>query len=159
MKKRYNWINHLLNFLAVILGVYLAFYVNERAKRSEAKKELSLLVSAMVNDLEADIRAYEGYHIPINQDSKALIDTLILLMAQKDISAIEIRLAGAIQLENYVPNNTVLLRVKRYAVRREDRRAGQPRQNFRASMGAELSPPTVQYTLMKLDLHGSHLQT
>ena len=32
------WINHLINFVAVILGVYIAFYISERVKESGEKK-------------------------------------------------------------------------------------------------------------------------
>ncbi len=112
MKKRYNWLNHLFNFLAVILGVYLAFYVNERAKQAASKKELSLLVNAMVNDLSADIKAYEDYHVPVNQNHYQLIDSLIGLLTLGDIAGSEGLLAGTIQLENYIPNNTIYNSIK-----------------------------------------------
>lgn len=30
MKNKYLFVNHLLSFISVILGVYLAFYLNEK---------------------------------------------------------------------------------------------------------------------------------
>jgi hypothetical protein len=66
MKRKINWLNHFFNFLAVILGVYLAFYINERAKMNEDKKEAILLMTSLVDDLEQDIKIYQEYQIPVN---------------------------------------------------------------------------------------------
>ncbi|MCO6477573.1 MAG: hypothetical protein J5I94_13160 [Phaeodactylibacter sp.] len=52
MKGKYNWLNHLLNFVAVILGVYLAFYINEKAKANQDKNE-SLLLMFIPGNLRA----------------------------------------------------------------------------------------------------------
>ena len=66
MKRTYHWLNHVLNFLAVILGVYLAFYINERAKVNQDRKESRLLMNSLMEDLSEDIRVYEEYQIPAN---------------------------------------------------------------------------------------------
>ena len=45
MMKSVNWFDHLLNFVAVILGVSLAFYISTRAEKSREKEELLRAVS------------------------------------------------------------------------------------------------------------------
>jgi hypothetical protein len=37
--KKVDWPNHLLNFIAVILGVFLAFYVSDRAEKRKERIE------------------------------------------------------------------------------------------------------------------------
>ena len=64
MKRKYNWMNHFFNFLAVILGVYLAFYLSERSKINQERKESMILMNSLVNDLSDDIKTYESYQIP-----------------------------------------------------------------------------------------------
>jgi hypothetical protein len=56
----------LFNFFAVILGVYLAFFINERAKRNQDKRESLIIMQSLINDLSGDIKTYETYQIPVN---------------------------------------------------------------------------------------------
>lgn len=103
MRKNYNWPNHLLNFLTVIVGVYLAFYIGERAKVSEGKKEGLLLMKSIVNDLSVDIKVYEDYQIPINIKCQENIDSLLSLLSTDKIVEINNQLPAVFQLENYSP--------------------------------------------------------
>lgn len=112
MKKKYNWLNHLLNFIAVILGVYLAFYVNERAKLSAEKKERTLLLQAMINDLSADVKTYDNYQIPINVQYNEKIDSLLLSLSTAKLGVNSSHLAGIFQVENYVPNTSTYNSIK-----------------------------------------------
>ena len=107
MKKRYSWLNHILNFIAVILGVYLAFYVDARGKAAEDRKEARLLMRSMVNDLEADIKSYEDYHIPFNRNYQEDVDSLLLFVSTNKVEAAESKLPAILQVENYAPNNSI----------------------------------------------------
>lgn len=107
MKKSYNWLNHLLNFIAVILGVYLAFYVDARGKAREDRKEGRLLMQSMVNDLEADIKAYEDYHIPFNKSYQEDLDSVLAFLSTDNVGAAENKLPAILQVENYASNSSI----------------------------------------------------
>ena len=64
MNRPFNWIHHLLHFLAVILVVFLAFYVNEQARNWENKKERRLITKALIQDLDHDVKIYRDFHTP-----------------------------------------------------------------------------------------------
>lgn len=75
--KRIKWLSHVINFVAVILGVLLGFYINEQARSSDEEKERILLINSMINDLTADIKTYQDYQIPVNEKYKEGIDSLL----------------------------------------------------------------------------------
>ena len=101
-----------MNFVAVILGVYLAFYVNERAKISEEKKEGILLMQSMINDLSSDIKTCKKYQIPVNTNYQKAIDSLLLLLSTNQIDEINNQLLKIFQVENYVPNTSTYNSIK-----------------------------------------------
>ncbi|MBX2872413.1 MAG: hypothetical protein KTR30_09945 [Saprospiraceae bacterium] len=107
MKKSYNWLNHLFNFIAVILGVYLAFYVDARGKAREDQREGRLLMQSMVNDLKADIKSYEAYQIPFNTSYQENVDSLLTFLVSNNMGAIESKLPSILQVENYAPNISI----------------------------------------------------
>lgn len=112
MKRSSNWINHVFNFISVILGVYLAFYVNERAQISTEKKERRLLIQSLINDLSSDIKAYSDYHIPINLQYKENIDSLLVLIPSNRVQEIEKRLPTLLQIENNTPTTSTYNSIK-----------------------------------------------
>lgn len=112
MKKQRPWLNHLLNFIAVILGVYLAFYMNERAKSKEAHREARVMMESMISDLAADIETYDGYQIPVNVLYQEQLDSLLTLLSTSDRQAINRQLPNIFQLENYVPNTSTYSSMK-----------------------------------------------
>lgn len=107
MKKKYNWSNHLLNFISVILGVYLAFYVDARGKAREDRRESRLLMQSMINDLKADIKSYETYQIPFNTSYRENVDSLLSFLVSGKVEAIESKLPSILQVENYAPNISI----------------------------------------------------
>lgn len=111
-KKRFDWSPHLLNFLAVILGVYLAFLINDRARRAEERKETQLLIQAMINDLKDDIRVYEEYHIPVNREYNTFLDSTLQRLATGRKAAAEEELALLFEIENYSPNSSIYTSMK-----------------------------------------------
>ncbi len=107
MKTNHVWLGHVLNFLAVILGVYLAFAINEQSKQAGELKEARQLMGAMAAELEDDTRTYREYHIPINQQYEQTLDSLILALVDEDVARAEEFLPALFQIENYVPNASV----------------------------------------------------
>jgi hypothetical protein len=103
MKRKYNWLNHILNFIAVILGVYLAFYINESAKANQDRAESRLLLQSLVTDLTEDISAYEQYQIPVNIQHQQGVESLVDLLTTDSLAGVSSQLPTIFQLENYAP--------------------------------------------------------
>jgi hypothetical protein len=101
-----KFLNHFINFLSVILGVYLAFYVNDEAKSAEDRKEAMALMQSMREDLAADIKVYEQYQIPTNRAYLEGIDSLLALLMANEKERIQEALPGVFQVENYTPSNS-----------------------------------------------------
>lgn len=112
MRKKYNGLNHLFNFLSVILGVYLAFYINERAKISQDRKEGAILMNSLMNDLSEDIRLYENFEIPENIRIQGNVDSMISLISSKNIKAIEGQLLNILEVENFAPTTSTYSSMK-----------------------------------------------
>lgn len=112
MKRNYNWLNHVFNFLGVILGVYLAFYINERAKINEDRNESRLLMQSLVNDLTEDISTYEKYQIPENIQHQQNIGDLLQSLLTDSIERAEGQLAVIFQIENFAPTTSTYSSMK-----------------------------------------------
>lgn len=106
MKKKYNYWSHVFDFLAVILGVYLAFYINDRSQNSQRVKEATALMVAMVDELNEDIQVYERYQIPINKQHEKNIEMLVEKMIEGEEELGEF-LSGVVELENYRPASSI----------------------------------------------------
>lgn len=103
MNGKYHWINHILNFIAVILGVYLAFYLNERAEIRLENKESEVLLTSVLNDLAADIRVYNEYQIPMNKNQLQDTEILINMLWKDSLDGVADLIGKVLQIENYVP--------------------------------------------------------
>lgn len=112
MKRKYNWLNHIFNFLAVILGVYLAFYINERAKINQDRNESLIWMKSLVNDLSEDITKYEEYEIPVNSQHQQNIENLLNALMTDSLKGIEEQLATILQVENYAPTSSTYSSMK-----------------------------------------------
>lgn len=112
MKKQYSWLNHVFNFLAVILGVYLAFYINESAKINQDRNESVILMNSLVNDLSEDIEAYEKYQIPLNIQHLQHVEKMLELMLMESLEGVEKQLSSILQLENFAPTTSTYTSMK-----------------------------------------------
>jgi hypothetical protein len=65
--KQINWSDHILNFLAVIIGVTLAFYVSDNSDRKREKDELEKITRSFISELQDDRETYLEYQIPDNE--------------------------------------------------------------------------------------------
>lgn len=112
MKRNYNWLSHLSNFVVVILGVYIAFYINERAKINQDRKESYILLNSLAEDLSGDIDTYENYQIPLNKQNLEKVQNLLELLISDSVENIGNALLEAMQLQNYVPTSSTYSSMK-----------------------------------------------
>jgi hypothetical protein len=103
MNGKYHWLNHILNFIAVILGVYLAFYLNERAEIRLENKESEVLLNSVLNDLSADIKVYNDYQIPVNKAQLQDTEILINMLWKDSLDGVSDQISKVMQLDNYAP--------------------------------------------------------
>lgn len=106
MKIKYHWLNHLFNFLAVILGVYLAFYINEAANSKQERRESVYLMNALLSDLSEDIQVYESYQIPANKQQQASLQQALEILMTDQTAELDAHLTAVLQLENYAPTTS-----------------------------------------------------
>lgn len=112
MKKYYSWLNHVFNFLAVILGVYLAFFINERAKMNQDLEESMTLMRSLANDLSEDIRIYENHQIPVNKAHQQDVERLIDVLMAGDAGDISALLPEIMRVENFAPTTSTYSSMK-----------------------------------------------
>lgn len=75
--KRINWPDQILNFIGVILGVLLAFYISDIAESNKEKREIREFLHSFINELDADIQAYEVSSIPKNEEQSSILSKVI----------------------------------------------------------------------------------
>ncbi|SFR52364.1 hypothetical protein SAMN04490243_2583 [Robiginitalea myxolifaciens] len=102
MKKK-DLVNQLFNFVGVILGVLLAFWINEKSIANRERGEARELMQALANDLREDVQSYEEYQIPVNQQHQQQLDSLISAMDSENIERVNKFLPSIFQVQNYVP--------------------------------------------------------
>ncbi|MEL6557222.1 MAG: DUF6090 family protein [Bacteroidota bacterium] len=107
-----TWVNHILNFVAVILGVYIAFHISERAKESGEKEESIALMKALLDDLQSDLTTYTDYQIPFNKQYEEQVDSLLLALTNNDTDEIHAKLFQIFQVNNYNPTSTTYNSIK-----------------------------------------------
>lgn len=112
MKKKYDWLNHVFNFLAVILGVYLAFYMNERAKMNEDRKESLILMHSLIDDLSEDITVYEEYQIPVNVRYLQDVEKFLNEFSADSLENLDGHLSTIFQIENFAPTTSTYSSMK-----------------------------------------------
>lgn len=95
-----NWPEAILNFIAVILGVFLAFQIESSAADAREEKELEEIIQSFVKELENDHRNYVDYQIPSNEAISASIDTLLILIKGGEEGG---QLNLPLDLNNYSP--------------------------------------------------------
>ena len=106
MMKKINWVDHILNFISVILGVSLAFYANDQAAKAKETKSLNFFIQAMYEELNEDVEIYRDYQIPDNTEKVTnLSRALELLNAQEENDSLDYLISSALQLNSYSPQN------------------------------------------------------
>jgi hypothetical protein len=112
MERKYNLANHLFNFIAVILGVYLAFYMNEKAKEKQDRTESVVLMRSLINDLASDIKIYEAYQIPVNVEYQENLGILLNSLVVDSLESLDEQLAAILGVDNYAPTTSTYSSMK-----------------------------------------------
>jgi len=55
-REKIQWKNQLVNLVAIIMGVYIAFYLTERGSAANERKQARVFLSSMAEDLKEDIK-------------------------------------------------------------------------------------------------------
>lgn len=101
MKQKIDWSNHFVNFLSVILGVYLAFWVNEWAKNREKLDEKETYLKAMTEELESDITYFTTFLIPSNKQHLESVTVLISKLSDTEQEITPEELASIFNVDNF----------------------------------------------------------
>ena len=112
MKRKINFINHLLNFSAVVIGVYLAFYINDKAKLNQDKKESFLLMESLASELSEDLDIYTNYQISENINHQEDLKRLLEALTNNNTDSINEYISAILRVENYVPTTSTYNSIK-----------------------------------------------
>lgn len=103
--KKIDWLNHLFNFVAVIAGVFIAFYVDDAAQHTKEQKELRHIVNAIVEDIENDQSTFLEYQIPTNKAQAQGIERLITAIMEENEDSIAVYFETGISIDNFHPTS------------------------------------------------------
>jgi len=112
MNTRFSWSNHLFNFIAVILGVYLAFYMSERAAQHKEREESNVFMQSLITDLKEDLKTYQDYQIPVNQEQLGQINQLVEELANDKLDGLQSGMVAIFQVENYAASSSTYSSLK-----------------------------------------------
>ncbi len=103
--KQINWPDHILNFIAVIIGVSLAFYVNDRSERSQDRREQKKILQSMIDELDFDMEVYENHQINLNQSQSELIQEVIDMIRREETDSLSHKFLKCLNYTNYSPRS------------------------------------------------------
>lgn len=98
-----NWIDHLFNVAAVIIGVSLAFWVSDSAEKRKSTKELNFARDSFIEELISDSLTYVSYQIPDNTKQVEVISQVIGMLNGAPKDSLEYKFERAIGLNSYHP--------------------------------------------------------
>ncbi|MEM7297548.1 MAG: hypothetical protein AAF391_04705 [Bacteroidota bacterium] len=102
--KQVNWADHIFNFLAVIIGVSLAFFVNDNAARTRESTELNVVIKSFLDELKDDSTVFADYQIPDNEEQSLAIQQVIGMLKSGVEDSLEIKFQKAININGYHPS-------------------------------------------------------
>ncbi|WP_420318833.1 hypothetical protein [Ekhidna sp.] len=102
--KNINWPDHILNFVAVILGVSMAFYINEYSEEKRLNNERSLIVNSFLEELRNDRAVYTDYQIPNNKNRISSLDKAIIA-SETDADSMSFYVRKGLGFTSYTPQN------------------------------------------------------
>ena len=104
MKNQINWFDHVFNVFSVIIGVSLAFYVNDSAETNRREKEFNAIIDSFLEELAADRATYAEYQIPDNKSQAEAISDVLELIEAGSSDSLEYKFSRAIGINNYFPS-------------------------------------------------------
>jgi len=109
--KKINWPDHLLNFVAVILGVLLAFQIESIAENNKEKRELNEILQSFIEDIDMDRETYDDFQIPTNEQQSEMIGKLLTSILSNQVDSIEEQISVTFDVQNYSPISSTYLSV------------------------------------------------
>ncbi|WP_420578141.1 hypothetical protein [Ekhidna sp.] len=103
--KSINWSDHILNFIAVILGVSLAFYINKSSEQKKEEREVKQIVISLMEELSDDRENYIEYQIPFQKNQSDIITDVINQLITGRLDSLNEKVELAINVNNYQPND------------------------------------------------------
>lgn len=79
-KLKLDWTVHVIDLVVVIIGVTIAFAITNYAEKRKGQHEKTVILKAMLNEIERDIEIYTGHQIPKNQRHVRDIEALLSLL-------------------------------------------------------------------------------
>lgn len=101
--KNINWIDHLINFISVILGVSIAFYASNWSEGRKNRNESIRIVESLIQELERDIRIYEKFQLDYNRKQAANLNKAIEDIRNNKLDSLPYLIRGGIGYNNYAP--------------------------------------------------------
>lgn len=101
--KSVNWIDHLLNFISVILGVSMAFYASSWSADRKDREASINMIESLVSELERDINVYERFQLEQNKTQAEILGRAIEYIQQDQLDSLPILLQRGIGFQNYAP--------------------------------------------------------
>ncbi len=108
--KSINWPDQILNFIGVIFGVLLAFYIAELDNTRQERKELRIIVESFIEDLKDDQDTYR-VQIPDNEVHAMGIERLMTGIQEEQPDSIAKYLDYLYSADNYSPTSTTYISV------------------------------------------------
>lgn len=105
--KSINWTDHLLNFISVILGVSMAFYVNSWSAERSARDESVSIIASLIAELDRDIAYYENTQIENNKQQAQTLRKAIGDIKENKLDSLPYYLQGSIGYRNYTPRKVI----------------------------------------------------
>ncbi len=101
--KNINWIDHILNFVSVILGVSLAFYVSNWSETNKKNEESIQIIESLIQELERDIGFYDNIQIERNRLQATKLENAIRQIRNNKLDSLPKILQRGIGYSNYYP--------------------------------------------------------
>lgn len=103
------WIDHILNFFAVIVGVSLAFIISSKSEESKLEAEFNQNITAILQEVNSDIETFESYQIPDNRAKLVEMQEAIQLIAsQTGGDSVNAKMMAFFDVNNYAPTNITI---------------------------------------------------
>ncbi|WP_436516580.1 hypothetical protein [Ekhidna sp. To15] len=104
-----RWTDHILNFLAVILGVSLAFIISNRSEQAKVNNAFRENLTAILDEVEDDIYTFDSYQIPDNKRKlEEMQETLQMITEKVGEDSLGSKLNVFFDVNNYSPTNITI---------------------------------------------------
>ena len=93
-KQRIHWKTHLVELIVVILGITIAFAIDEYAANRKEAAEIEVALRSIMDDLQSDVTNFERYQVPYNEEKLTQMEYILKQLAEENL--------GDDSLHNYI---------------------------------------------------------